>query len=128
MDAKTIRDMLQAVRAERKRIADRDDVLEEREETLLEWLKEETPEQAALPLNGEDKQQSASPLSRFLERALATGVKQTTDELVVLAQADPEVAEKYLQPAKAINFTLQGWKHFGRVHQDAGKRWFMKGA
>src|SRR5438132_3385439 len=110
MDAKTIRNMLQAVRAERKRLSDRDAVLKEREDTLLTWLKEEAPEQTSLPLNGEDKRQPATALGRFLERALSTGVKQTTDELSVLAQADPEVSEKYAKPAKAINFTLQGWK------------------
>lgn len=125
-DAETIRAMLAAIRAERRSIADRDAVLEEREETLLEWLKEEAPIQRALIEAGTNGSRSSTPLGKFLEIALANGAKHTTQELAELVKKNEDLAAKHESPGRAVNFLLQGWKNHGYVLKDAQDRWYLK--
>lgn len=124
-DAKTIRDMLIAVRAERKRLEDRIDVLEEREETLVEWLKEEAVQQEDGPLGNGEAARPTTPLAKFLDLALANS-KQTTEELAELLKSDPVLSEAHRSPGRAVNLTLQGWKRLGRVGKDGSGRWYKK--
>src|SRR5690242_10625084 len=126
-DAQTIKAMLAAVRAERKAIADRDAVLEEREDTLLEWLKEEAPMQPELVPAASGGIPSGTPLGKFLSIALADGKKHTSRELIDLVKTNKELVEKHgAAPGRAVNFVLQGWKNVGHVLQDRDGLWFQK--
>jgi hypothetical protein len=110
----------------RKQIRARDEVLKQREQTLIEWLREESPDQTQLTFSAESAR-SSSPLGQFIERALANGTKHTTEELTELVRSDVELNAKYEgKPARAINFTLQGWKRYGHINQDASGRWHFK--
>lgn len=114
-----IRQMLEAVRSERRAMRDRDDMLKKREEQLLEWMKEEQPAQGSLNTN------DWPPLTAFLLTSLADGKARSTEELSELANNEGLIGPRK-SPGRAVNIVMQGLYTRHLVKKISDGRWLKK--
>lgn len=103
-----IRDMLNAVKAEKRHLSYRLSVLDQREATLIAWLREEAPAQSQLTMDDD----SRSPLSAFLRIQLGDGKPHSMEELSLAAMQNGLV-EDGKSPRRSVNFTLQSLANAG---------------
>jgi|SRR6267142_1952441 len=116
--AENIQAMLQSVRDERATLKARDEMLKQREGTLLAWLKEEAiPAQGDLPING-----NLSSLGTFLISTLAPGKKLTTPALGDLA-SERGLIERDVSPGRAVHGALLGLQNQGYVRKNDDGTW-----
>lgn len=119
-DTAAIRKMLDSVTAEIRELEDRLDVLQERELTLTEWLKEETPQQAALSM---DMPAAIPPLHAFflgLVRAQPMNIDQLAE-----AAAEKGLIGRRKSPKRVANIVLQTLRKYDLVKK-TGENWAAK--
>lgn len=119
-NADTIRAMLQSVQDEREALKLREEKLNEREVTLLAWLKEEAGHsgmQANLSING------FSALGAFVAAALTPGKRFTAAQLGELARGRGLIADDVTHPGRAVHGALLGLQNQGHVKKNDDGTW-----
>jgi hypothetical protein len=114
-----IRAMLQAVRNERADLRARDETLAAREQTLIEWLREEgvNSMQAALPIDDD-----ASPLTTFLSSVLEQGQRLRAADFGRLA-VDRGLIASDVSPGRAVHGALLALSKQGHARRHADGTW-----
>ena len=115
-----VESMLKALREEKASLESRLEQLEEREETLLEWLKEDQPAQTALPMQGGAN--GSTPLSSLLKSILGDGKPHMLDELSSAAY-NRGLVEKGKTPGRVVHFALIGMQQHGYAERRADGAW-----
>ena len=123
IDTRGIQKMLESLGAERQVLQERLNTLKERERTLQAWLMEEQPHQ--MLLIGSGQQDGPTPLSAFLQSALADDKPHTTAELAKLADDRGLIAAKK-SPKRVVHFAMVALKHWDYVKRNSNGEWSIK--
>ena len=118
-----IRQMLQSLESEERKLHERLAVVQQRKATLQGWLADEQPTQDDLPLNGGDY--IPSPLSRLLQGILADGHPHST-ELLAVAAAGKGLISAGKSAKRSVNFALLALKNRGYVKTNKEGEWIIK--
>jgi len=116
----TIRQMLDSVRTQRKQLKERLEMLDRREDTLLEWLNEEEPVQhIRIP---DDRKNGSTRLSAFIQSKLADGKPHGTDELAKFAD-EQGLIDRMKSSKRVVNMTMQGLTQHNVVKRNSDGTW-----
>jgi hypothetical protein len=116
----TIRQMLDSVRTQQKQLKDRLEMLDRREDTLLEWLNEEEPvQQVLIP---DDHKNGSTRLSAFIQSKLADGKSHRTEDLAKLAK-EQGLIDRMKSSNRVINMTMQGLYQHKIVKRNTDGSW-----
>lgn len=114
--------MLEAVRAERNKLKERLTQLEEREKTILGWMKEETPQGDLLAgvAQAAPKHYVIKPrLGSFLRSVIDDGKPRSNAELAELAKAKGVVTDD--TNLRTINSVMLSFMNAGLVKRENDK-------
>ena len=117
--------MLATLREEKAQLERRLETLEEREETLLSWLKEEQPSQGQLPAMTSGAN-GGTPLSVFLRGALGDGRPHTLQDLVTQVKGKGGLIREEASPGRVVHYALIGMQQHGYVKRSNDGTWAAK--
>ena len=113
------REMLEVVRAEKRKIQQRLAKLEEREKTILGWMAEENPQQQSTIDEKRPRIVIKPRLENFLRDIISDGKPRSNAELAELAKAKGIVPEDV--DLRSINSRLLGFMRANLVQRQNGK-------